>query len=222
CRSRKAGEILCSFRISGAEERVGQSDAIDLAGPGIIGELWIDKEIDRHLDLLPRAESLLIETEALDLVEINPGFGWRHVKRRVSDVWLVGQVLGGEDPQLFFAEVDLALALLRLEPPRQAGRYIGGEPHGHDTVADRLGWGIYPLGGAAEAGGRAEQAIERHGKRDERRHHGDDGGQSRARSAFFVSARRRHGRRHWYPYASSNRGGGRLSHRRRDLHAKCR
>ena len=45
-------------------------------------KLGIDVKEDRHVDGLPRPQSLVLEAEALDLVEVVPRLIGRHVVRR--------------------------------------------------------------------------------------------------------------------------------------------
>jgi hypothetical protein len=91
-RGNKPGELLGPFRVGRAEKGVGQRDCLDIGGIAILGQRRIDKEIDRHVDLLMRSEPFLAEAEALDLVEIQPRLGGRHVEGRMADERLVCQV----------------------------------------------------------------------------------------------------------------------------------
>lgn len=53
------------------EERVGQRDVVDAVHRRVVEHLRVQEEEDGHVDLFPRAESLLLEAEALDLVEVD-------------------------------------------------------------------------------------------------------------------------------------------------------
>ena len=58
---------------------------------GIFEELRVDVKEDWHVDLFAGIQPLLLETEALDLVEIRPGLEGDHVVRADA----VDRFLGG-------------------------------------------------------------------------------------------------------------------------------
>lgn len=60
-----------------------------------------------------RFEPLIVEAEALDLVEIDSCRTGRDIERGVPDNRLVAQVLGAEEHKLLFAERSLRVALAR-------------------------------------------------------------------------------------------------------------
>jgi hypothetical protein len=43
---------------------------VDAFEPRVRGKLWVNVEEHRHVNLLPRAQFLLLKTKALDLVEV--------------------------------------------------------------------------------------------------------------------------------------------------------
>jgi len=63
--------------ISRFEERITQSDLLNALHIRIIDEIRIDIKEHWHVNCLPSIQSLLLETETLDLAEI-----WRHLRRR--------------------------------------------------------------------------------------------------------------------------------------------
>src|SRR5712691_3638807 len=82
-------------------------------------------------------ESLLIEAETLDLGEVDAGRFRRHVERRMPDDRLIAEILGCEEDKLLLAEVNLHLALDRLESPRQTRRNVAVKPHRDNWIGDR-------------------------------------------------------------------------------------
>src|SRR5712692_1404497 len=124
-RGDEAREILGLFGLRRAKERVGKRDRADVLSIGILGQPWVDEEIDRHVDLLMRIEPLIVKAEALDLLEIDPRLLRRHIERRVSDDRLIAEILGREKDELVLAEAYLDLPLRRLEAPRQVRRNAG-------------------------------------------------------------------------------------------------
>lgn len=59
------------------EERVRQSNGIDLGHCGIVDEVRINEEENRHVDCFSSVQSLFLETKALYLAEV-----WCHLSRR--------------------------------------------------------------------------------------------------------------------------------------------
>ena len=64
------------------KECIAESDLIGIFQEGVGLVVRVDVEEDRHVDLLPRVEPLLLETEALDLVEVGPGLERNHIVGR--------------------------------------------------------------------------------------------------------------------------------------------
>ena len=64
------------------EECIAESDLIGIFQEGVGLVVRVDVEEDRHVDLLTRVEPLLLETEALDLVEVGPGLKRNHIVGR--------------------------------------------------------------------------------------------------------------------------------------------
>ena len=144
-------------------EGVGERDVLQRVLFGILGELGIDVEHDRHVALLARLHGLLGEAEAVDLLEIDAGGGRRDIVaglRRGRARGLVGhRVIDGDD----LAELDVDGPPLRLETPGQARRDVGIEAHRDRAPGDfRRRRRRRHLRGAAETGGAAEPGIKRH------------------------------------------------------------
>src|SRR4051794_25893718 len=66
----------------GVEHAVAEGDGSDLACRLVLEHRRIDEEGDRHVDGLPGFQPLLLEAEALDLVEVGSGLERRHVEGR--------------------------------------------------------------------------------------------------------------------------------------------
>ena len=64
------------------EECIAESDLIGIFQEGVGLVVRVDVEEDRHIDLLTRVKPLLLETEALDLVEVGPGLERNHIVGR--------------------------------------------------------------------------------------------------------------------------------------------
>src|SRR5215475_9952031 len=75
------------------EEGVGEGDDLDVRRIRILADLRIDEEGDRQLRTLARLQRMLVEAEALDLVEVLPGIEGRDVEGGGADGRLVRQVL---------------------------------------------------------------------------------------------------------------------------------
>ena len=58
----------------GLKECITEGDFICIFQEWICLVVGVYVEEDRHVDFLPRVESLLFKTEALDLVKVGPGF----------------------------------------------------------------------------------------------------------------------------------------------------
>src|SRR6516162_1481844 len=170
---RETGKVFGVVWIRRAEERVGQRDRPDIARFRIARQRRVDEENDGHIDLLMRVEPLLLEAEALDLVEIDAGRLGRHHERRMPDDRLIGEVLGREEHELLLAEMNPDLALGRLEAPRQIARDVAVEAHRNHPLRYGCPVGIRPLRRAAESGCSAEQPIQRRRICDETDHHAD-------------------------------------------------
>jgi hypothetical protein len=107
-----------------------------------------------------RVEALLVETEALNLVEIDAARLRRDVERRVRDDRLVAEILGREEYKLLFAEVNGHRALFRFEPPRQARRDVAVERNRHSLIGGDGRVGICALRCPPVSGRAAECAIQ--------------------------------------------------------------
>src|SRR5258708_35205408 len=105
----------------------------------------MDKESDRHVDLLMSIEPFIVEAETLYLLEIESRRLRRHIECRVPDDRLIGEVLGREEYELLFAEMDLHLALHRLEPPRQIQCNVGIQPNRDNALRDVPGFAFSRL-----------------------------------------------------------------------------
>ena len=127
---------------------------------GIFAKCRIDIEHNGHFDFLMRVEAFLVETEALDLVEIDAAGFWRDVERRVRDDRFVAEIFGGKEHQLLLAEVNGHGALFRLEAPRQIRRDVAVERDRHGLVGSGGRIGVCPLRRAAISGRAAECAVQ--------------------------------------------------------------
>src|SRR5258708_7308249 len=155
----KPGKVLGLLGIARAEERVGERDRVEIPHFRIVRQRRIDKENKRHVDFLMAVEPLLVKAKTLDLVEIDAARLRRHIERRTPGNRLIAEILSGEEHQLLLPEVDLHLALHRLESPRQAGRNVAVEPHRNDLLGRYTGIGIRSLRRSAEPGCCAEEPV---------------------------------------------------------------
>src|SRR6185437_3540831 len=99
-------KILGLIRIYRAQQRIAERNRVDMGVVGIFRKSRIDIEHDGHFDFLMRVEALLVETEALNLIEIEAARLGRDVERRVRHDRLVAEIFRGEEYQLLFAEVN--------------------------------------------------------------------------------------------------------------------
>src|SRR4029453_11418199 len=83
---------------------------------------------------------LLVEAEALQFVEVDPGLGRRHVEGGGAGDRLGAAVDRAKDPLALLAGMDLDGAFERAEFPAEFGGGHGIEPHRDDGVGD-LSWG---------------------------------------------------------------------------------
>lgn len=67
---------MAVFVVLGSEEGIVERDRVDVLHVGILQEIGIDVEKHRHIHSLLLVQSLLFETEALDLAEV-----WRNLSR---------------------------------------------------------------------------------------------------------------------------------------------
>src|SRR5215467_7795530 len=118
-----------------------------------------------------RVEPLLLEAEALDLVEMDAGRLGRHHERRMPDDGLIGEILGCEEYELLLAEMNPDLALGRRESPRQIARDVAVETYRNHPLRYGRSVGIGPLRRAPESGCSTEQPIQRRRVCDETDHH---------------------------------------------------
>ncbi len=137
------------LRLAHRIEGVGERDVFQRVLFGILGELRIDIEHDRHVALLARLHGLLGEAKAVDLLEIDAGGRRRDIVAGLRRWWrapasLVTMIVDGHH----LAELDVDGPALRLEAPRQARRDIGVEAHRDGAVricpqpapTSRLAW----------------------------------------------------------------------------------
>jgi len=151
----------------GLEEGVGQSDGVHAGHPRVLVELRVDVEEDGHVDLLVRVQTLLLEAETLDLVEVLSRIKGHHVVGGDADdgfvCWVSGSVEG--ERRLTWNHKDLRL--LRPEVPLDAGVRVGVERDLDDAFLHRRHrlHQICIVAGhrrAAEPGRLAVESVERH------------------------------------------------------------
>jgi hypothetical protein len=105
-------------------------------------------------------EALFIEAEALNFIEIDAARLGRDVERRVPDDRLVAEILGGEEYELLFAEVNGHGALFRFEPPRQVRRDVAVERNRYSLIGGGSRVGIRPLRRPSVSGCATECAVQ--------------------------------------------------------------
>src|SRR5208282_932190 len=66
----RLGVLVARLRVRVAIEGVGKRDGVHVVHVAVLEQVRIDEEDDRHVGALARAQALLAEAEALDLVEI--------------------------------------------------------------------------------------------------------------------------------------------------------
>lgn len=120
------------------EEGVGQGDGVDPSHPRVIVELRVDVEEDGHVDLLVGIETLLLEAETLDLVEVLSRIKRHHVVGGDADDGFVCRVLGPVKGQRRFTWNHIDLCLLRSEVPLDAGMRVGVEGNFDNALLHRF------------------------------------------------------------------------------------
>src|SRR6185436_8232993 len=98
-------------------ESVGQGYGRQLLEVRIVDDRWIDEVSYRQLEGLTGIEPLRGEAEALDLVEVAAGLVRRHVEHGHPDLGRVRQIRGAVEGEPLLDDLELLLALHRLEPP---------------------------------------------------------------------------------------------------------
>ena len=75
---------LLALLAAGWEEGVTEDDVAHARGVRVRHKVGIDVKENRHVHLLARLQSLLLEAETLNLVEMDPGTLRGHVVRRYT------------------------------------------------------------------------------------------------------------------------------------------
>jgi hypothetical protein len=176
-------DLKALFRL---EEGVRESDVGNILEEWVLAELGVDVKKDGEVHLFARIESLLLETEALNFVEIGGDVEGDHVISRYAYDGLIQWIFGLVKSERRFAGSDRDRSLLRLKVPHHGRVSVGVELNFQDCVlhlshgSDHLGI-VTSLDVAAEARRLAEHFIERYrsvgeaGHQDDRRrrvHHG--------------------------------------------------
>lgn len=72
---RRVGHEVAHVVPARAEEGVAQNDVVDLVQRRVVDDVAVDEEEDGQVDLLARADLLLLEAEALDLGKVRRDLG---------------------------------------------------------------------------------------------------------------------------------------------------
>src|SRR5262249_43264629 len=113
-------------------------------------------------DALPRRQSLIVEAETLQLVEVDPGLGGCDVVDGSGGDWSGAAIDGAKEHLVLLAGMNRHLFFQRTEFPIEVGRGLGIEAHRRQSGGDALGRRFGALGGPAKAGCSAEQTVERY------------------------------------------------------------
>lgn len=107
------------FKQGGAptEKSVTQSDSINLVHRGVVDEVGIDEEEDRHIHRLSSIKPLLLKAEALDFAEVGCDLPGRDAIGGHPDDVLVALVRCREECQCRLARQNTDFPLLRSELP---------------------------------------------------------------------------------------------------------
>src|ERR1700730_10354549 len=180
--------------LGGPKHRIGQGDRADLAR-ALVGQDAGVKEDDPHIHVLTGPEGLTVEAEALQLVEVDPGLGRGDVVDRLGGDRRRSAVDGAEKDLALSAGMNCDRALQGAKFPIEAWGDLAIEPHGNQPGGYVSRRRLRSLGGAAKAGRRAEQAVERNRRKGQPDHAGDHGNQQHDSKAL-ASAARSAGRSH--------------------------
>mmetsp|Transcript_27299 Transcript_27299/g.59629 ORF Transcript_27299/g.59629 Transcript_27299/m.59629 type:complete len:205 (+) Transcript_27299:229-843(+) len=159
------------------EERIRKSQSVHPLHLGVKCKLRVHVEEDRHVHLLARLQALLLEAEALDLVEVGPRLHGGDVVGAHAGDGGVAQVLCAEEGQHRLPRHAPHLALAGAELPLHAVAHVRVEgdlqlPVRHDArgglvhllrVEQLLLHALHPPGGASVPGGLTEHPVQRHG-----------------------------------------------------------
>src|SRR5437764_2027717 len=107
--------------LGGTKHRRGQCDRADLARARVGQDIGIDKENDPHIHALTGCEGLIVETEALQLIEVDPGFSRRDVVDRLGGDRRRGAVDRAEKDLVLSAGMNRDLALQGANFPIETG-----------------------------------------------------------------------------------------------------
>ena len=173
-------------RFGRREKRIGQRQSVDSGHGLVLFQLRIEEEHHRPFRLFMRAQLLLAETEAGNLVEPGAGLIRRDVEPRLRRGRLVGQVFRAEENRRGFAGAHQNFRRFRPKTPVEARRDVGVETHRDLAQATRCGRAIRCLSRAAVAGGGAEHAIKRHGGERGAQHQDRDKADRRSDVALRV------------------------------------
>src|SRR5947209_11244583 len=99
--------------LGGPKHRIGQCDRADLARARVGQNIGIDKENDPHIHALTGCEDLIVEAEALQLIEVDPGLGRGNVVDRLGGNGRRSAVDGAEKDLALSAGMNRDLALDR-------------------------------------------------------------------------------------------------------------
>ncbi len=170
-RHREPRQINRLLRPLAFKKRVAERDFMHVLRARVSAQARIHEEIHRHLHFGPRRQPLLVEAEALDLLEVDPRLLRRHVERRMPHNRMVRQVLRLEQYQRILPQPQLHRTLQRHESPRQPRRHIGVEQHRHHPVGHMHRIRLRPLRGAVGSGHLTEQPVQRHRVAGNAAHH---------------------------------------------------
>src|SRR5690606_3779845 len=123
---------------------------------------------------LARLEPLLLEAEALDLVEIAPRDLRRDVKGRRSSHRAAVQIFNAVKGEFVLADLQTHLAHHGLEGPFQPRRGVRVETDGHIPIHHAVRRALGPLGCPGVTRHLAEQAVKRHRGEGQPDHSGND------------------------------------------------
>mmetsp|Transcript_3492 Transcript_3492/g.6225 ORF Transcript_3492/g.6225 Transcript_3492/m.6225 type:complete len:300 (-) Transcript_3492:963-1862(-) len=170
----------------GYVERIRQGDSGRVDGLGIVADLGIDKECDRHFNPFTGLQYLHLETEAGDFHKVAAGHERGNIVAGGACDGGVGGVVGLVEGQPGFADADVHMGLHRAELPRHVACRRGIEADADHIVEHRIAAGIGRDRRAAKPGDAAEPVVERHGGGGQAGHDHHDAAELQHRAGLGV------------------------------------